>query len=174
MFKSIDSVKINLSSIRTGRASPNLLDRVRVDYYGTLTPLNQMASVSVSSSQQLMVEPYDKKALTAIERGIIDSDIGLTPSSSDGTSIRINIPPLTEQRRKDMLKLCKSIGEEGKVAIRNIRRDAVDMMKKLEKSKTISEDENSIGNDQIQKLTDQKIKDIDQIVSVKEKDIMTV
>lgn len=176
MLKSIESMKVNLSSIRTGRASTNLLDRVRVEYFGVLTPLNQVASISVSQSQQLTVEPFDKKSLSlnTLERAIIDSDIGLTPSSSDGTCIRINIPPLTEDRRKDMLKTCKSIGEDGKVAIRNIRRDGVDTLKKLEKAKTISEDENEISAEAIQKKTDAKIKEIDTIIATKEKEIMTV
>jgi ribosome recycling factor len=174
MIKSIDSVKTNLLSIRTGRASASILDRVRVEYYGTLTPLNQLASISVPSSQQLQIDPYDKSIINAIERSIVDSDIGLSPSGSDGSTIRINIPPLTEQRRKEMLKLCKAIGEEGKVAVRNIRRDGVDNIKKLEKSGTVGEDEMKDGLDTIQKLTDKKVKEIDDIVTKKEKEVMTV
>merc|ERR1719261_42536 len=121
MSKSVESVVQNLGTIRTGRASPAILDRVKVDYYGAETPVNQMASISVPSSQQLSVDPYDKSTLADIERAIIDADIGLTPMN-DGNLIRLNIPALTEDRRKEMLKQCKAIGEEGKVAIRNIRR----------------------------------------------------
>lgn len=174
MSKSIDSVKLNLSSIRTGRASPNMLDRVKVEYYGTLTALNQLAGISVPSAQQLTVEPYDKTILSAIERAIVDADLGLSASSSDGNMIRINIPALTEDRRKDMLKQCKSIGEEGKVAIRNVRRDGVESIKKLEKSGTVGEDEMKDGLDSMQKLTDKRIKEIDEIVTKKEKEVMTV
>ena len=173
MGKSVDSVTQNLSTIRTGRASPAMLDRVKCDYYGAITPINQMATVSVPSAQQLTVDPYDKSTLGDIERAIIDSDIGLTPMN-DGNLIRLNIPSLTEDRRKEMLKLCKGMGEEGKVAIRNIRRDGVDSIKKLEKAGDVSEDEMKDGLDEIQKLTDTRVKSIDDIVAKKEKEVMTV
>ena len=173
MAKSIDSVKLSLTSIRTGRASASILDRVKVDYYGAMTPLNQLASIAVPSAQQLTVDPYDKKTLSDIEKAIVLADIGLTPNN-DGTIIRINIPPLTEDRRKDLLKQCKQLGEEGKVAIRNVRRDGVDTVKKMEKAGTIGEDEMKDGLDVMQKMTDKCVKEIDDIVAKKEKEVMTV
>lgn len=173
MTKSIDSVKQNLMTIRTGRASANMLDRIKVDYYGAETPLNQLASIGVPSAQQLTVDPYDKSCAAAIERAIAESDLGIMPTN-DGALIRINIPPLTEDRRKEMLKQCKALGEEGKVAVRNIRRTGVDAVKKLEKNGSIGEDECQGGQDAIQKLTDQYTKEIDSIVSAKEKEVMTV
>jgi ribosome recycling factor len=173
MSKSVDSVIQNLGTIRTGRASPAILDRVKADYYGVETPINQMATISVPSSQQLTVDPFDKSQLGVIERAIIESDVGLTPMN-DGTLIRLNIPPLTEERRKELMKQCKAIGEEGKIAIRNIRRSSVDAIKKLEKAGDISEDESKDGQDEIQKTTDAKVKEIDGIVAKKEKEVMTV
>ena len=173
MAKSVDSVKQNLNTIRTGRASSNMLDRVSVDYYGVATPINQMASISVPSAQQLTISPFDKKSLSDVEKAIMESDLGLTPMN-DGTIIRINIPSLTEDRRKEMMKQCKAIGEEGKVAVRNVRRDCVDAIKKLEKASTIGEDEAKDGTAVIQKETDKAVKIIDEIVAKKEKDVMTV
>jgi ribosome recycling factor len=173
MSKSVESVVQNLSTIRTGRASPSILDRVKADYYGVETPINQMATIAVPSAQQLTVDPFDKSQLGKIERAIIEADIGLTPQN-DGSLIRLNIPDLTEDRRKEMLKQVKAIGEEGKVAIRNIRRSGVDAIKKLEKAGDISEDESKDGQDQIQKTTDKKVKEIDDIVTKKEKEVMTV
>ena len=173
MSKSIESVKLSLTSIRTGRASASILDRVKVDYYGAMTPLNQLASISVPSAQQLSIDPFDKKSTGDIEKAIIEADIGLTPNN-DGNIIRINIPPLTEDRRKDLLKQCKQIGEEGKVAIRNVRRDGVDTVKKFEKAGTIGEDEMKDGLDVMQKMTDKSVKEIDDIVAKKEKEVMTV
>lgn len=173
MDKSIDSFIQNMGTVRTGRANPSMLDRVKCDYYGTETPINQMATISVPSAQQLTVDPYDKSTLGLIERAIIESELGLTPQN-DGTIIRLNIPALTEDRRKEMLKQCKAIGEEGKVAIRNIRRSNVDAIKKLEKSGDISEDQSKDGQDAIQKMTDKKVKEIDDLVAKKEKDVMKV
>jgi ribosome recycling factor len=173
MDKSVESVKKNLMSIRTGRANPNMLDRVKVEYYGVLTPLNQMASISVPSAQQLSVSPFDKSVLNAIEKAIVEADLGLSPNN-DGVIIRINIPELTEDRRKEMLKQCKAVGEEGKVALRNVRRDAVESIKKMEKAKTVGEDEMKDGLDEIQKMTDKRVKEIDIIVTSKEKEVMTV
>lgn len=173
MSKSIESVKKNLNTIRTGRANPNMLDRVTCDYYGVPTPLNQMSSISVPSSQQLQISPFDKSQLTNIQKAIVEADLGLS-ANNDGTVIRINIPELTEDRRKEMIKQCKSIGEEGKVAIRNVRRDGVDAIKKLEKAKTVGEDEMLDGVEAIQKMTDKSTKEIDDIVSKKEKEVMTV
>lgn len=173
MGKTIDSVKSNLLTIRTGRANAAMLDRVSVEYYGVETPLNQMASISVPSSQQLQIDPYDKSILGDVEKAIMESDLGLTPSN-DGNTIRINIPALTEERRKDMLKQCKAIGEEGKVALRNVRRDAVESIKKAEKAGTIGKDQSLDGQDEVQKLTDSYVKQIDDIVAKKEKEVMTV
>jgi ribosome recycling factor len=173
MKKSIDSLYLNMNSVRTGRASPAILDRVRAQYYGTETPISQMATISVPSAQQLMVDPFDKTALGDIERAIVDADIGLTPQN-DGSVIRLNIPALTEDRRKEMMKQCKAIGEEGKVAIRNIRRKAVETIKKLEKSSDIGEDESKMAQDKIQKMTDKNVKEVDDIVDRKEKEVMTV
>lgn len=173
MDKSVASVKNSLASIRTGRANPAMLDRVKVDYYGAPTPLNQMASISVPSAQQLSVSPFDKSVLSDIEKAIVEADLGLTPNN-DGTIIRINIPELTEDRRKEMLKQCKAAGEEGKVAVRNVRRDSVESIKKMEKAKTVGEDEMKDGLDEIQKMTDKHVKKIDEIVASKEKEVMTV
>ncbi|CAB9514347.1 Ribosome-recycling factor [Seminavis robusta] len=173
MAKSVESVKMNLSTVRTGRANSAMLDRVKVAYYGVDTPLNQLASISVSSAQQLSVDPYDKSQMGEVEKAIIEADLGLTPTN-DGNMIRVNIPSLTEDRRKDMLKQCKAIGEEGKVAVRNIRRDGVDNIKKQEKAGDVGEDEMKDGLDAMQKITDAHIKDIDEIVSAKEKEVATV
>ncbi|EEC44227.1 predicted protein [Phaeodactylum tricornutum CCAP 1055/1] len=173
MAKSVDSVRLNLQSVRTGRASAQILDRVKVDYYGVETPLNQMATISVPSAQQLSIDPYDKTSLNNIETAIVESDLGLT-TNNDGSIIRINIPSMTEDRRKEMLKLCKSIGEEGKVAVRNIRRDGLDTIKKMEKSSDIGEDEMKDGQDTMQKLTDKNVKEIDEVVGAKEKEVMKV
>mmetsp|Transcript_21384 Transcript_21384/g.25806 ORF Transcript_21384/g.25806 Transcript_21384/m.25806 type:complete len:233 (-) Transcript_21384:168-866(-) len=173
MSKSVASVSQNLQSIRTGRANAAILDRVNVEYYGAPTPLNQMASISVPSAQQLTIDPYDKTSLADIEKAIIESDLGISPNN-DGSVIRINIPALTEDRRKELLKQCKAIGEEGKVAVRNVRRDGVDAMKKLEKAGDLSEDQLKDGQDSIQKLTDKSVKEIDDVVAKKEKEVMTV
>jgi ribosome recycling factor len=173
MAKSVDAVRSSLTSVRTGRASPSILDRVKVSYYGAPTPLNQMAGISVPSAQQLTVDPYDKKVINDIEKAIVEADLGLTPSN-DGNVIRINIPALTEDRRKDLLKQCKSLGEEGKVAVRNVRRDGVESIKKLEKGGDVGEDEMKDGLDVMQKMTDKAVKEIDEVVSKKEKEVMTV
>lgn len=173
MLKSIESVKRSLTTIRTGRANPAILDMVTVDYYGAPTPLNQMASISVPNSQQLSISPFDKSVLGDIERAIVESNLGLTPNN-DGDVIRINIPAITEDRRKDLLKQCKAMGEDGKVSIRNVRRDGVDNVKKLEKNGEISEDESKGSQGDIQKLTDQYVKEVDTLISAKEKEVMTV
>lgn len=173
MEKSIESVLQNMGTIRTGRASPQMLDRVKCLYYGAETPINQLATISVSSAQQLTVTPYDKSSLRDVERAIIEAGLGLNPQN-DGSMIRLNIPELTEDRRKEMLKQCKAIGEEGKVAIRNIRRSNVEGVKKLEKNGSISEDESKGAQEEIQKLTDKKVKEVDDIVAKKEKEVMKV
>mmetsp|Transcript_14654 Transcript_14654/g.30884 ORF Transcript_14654/g.30884 Transcript_14654/m.30884 type:complete len:245 (-) Transcript_14654:200-934(-) len=173
MDKTMNSLQENLATIRTGRANPNMLDRVECDYYGAMTPLNQMATISVPSSQQLQISPFDKSTLTDIEKAIIYSGLGFTPSN-DGTVIRINIPALTEERRKELLKQCKSIGEEAKVAVRNIRRDGVDKIKKMEKNGDLGKDQALDGSDALQKLTDDHIKMIDETVAKKEKEVTTL
>ena len=173
MAKSIESVKQSLQSVRTGRANANILDRVQVEYYEVMTPLNQLATISVPSAQQLQIDPFDKSIATDIEKAIIESGLGLTPNN-DGQVLRINIPQLTEDRRKELLKQCKEIGEDGKVSIRNVRRDGVDKIKKLEKNGEVGKDEMQDGLDSMQKITDASSKDIDEIVSKKEKEVMTV
>jgi ribosome recycling factor len=173
MEKSVEAVKQNMMTIRTGRANASILDRVRVDYYGVETPVHQMATISVPSAQQLTLDPYDKSTCNDIEKAIMEAGLGLTPNS-DGSLIRINIPSLTEDRRKEMLKQCKAMGEEGKVAVRNIRRDGVDSVKKMEKDGAIGEDQSKDGQDSMQKLTDKKVKEIDNVVAKKEKEVMTV
>jgi len=171
--KCIESIKRNLQTIRTGRANPAILDRVQVDYYGAPTPLNQMASISVPNSQQLTIEAYDKSVTVDIEKAIIESGLGLTPSN-DGTMIRINIPAITEDRRKELLKQCKAMGEDTKVSIRNVRRDGVETVKKMEKAGDIGEDESKGSQDEIQKLTDKFVKEVDSVVSAKETEVMKV
>jgi ribosome recycling factor len=144
-----------------------------VDYYGAPTPLNQIATISVPNSQQLSIDPFDKSSLKDIERAIVESDLGMTPNN-DGTVIRLNIPPITEDRRKELMKQCKALGEDGKVAIRNIRRDGVEAVKKMEKAGDVSEDASKGSQETIQKLTDKFVKAIDEIVAKKEKEVMTV
>ena len=169
----LKSTYTNRSYISSGRANPNMLDRVEADYYGAMTPINQMATISVPSSQQLQISPFDKSSLIDIEKAIIYASLGFTPTN-DGNVIRINIPQLTEERRQELLKQCKSIGEEAKVAIRNIRRDCVDSVKKMEKAGDLGEDQALDGIDMIQKTTDDHIKRVDESVSKKEKDVTTL
>ena len=173
MDKSMSNLLENLSTIRTGRANPNMLDRVEVDYYGAMTPISQMATISVPSSQQLQIAPFDKSSCKDIEKAIIYAGLGFTPTN-DGNFIRINIPQLTEERRKELLKQCKSIGEEAKVAIRNIRRDGVDSIKKMEKAGDLGKDQALDGQDAIQKSTDAAVKSVDGAVAKKEKDVTTL
>ncbi|GAA3406590.1 ribosome recycling factor [Paenibacillus hodogayensis] len=172
MEKAITSLKKELASLRAGRATPALLDRIQVEYYGSMTPVNQLANINTPDSRTLMIQPWDKSSMGAIEKAILKSELGLTPSN-DGSSIRLSIPPLTEERRGELVKLTKKSGEEAKVAIRNIRRDANDDIKKLEKS-TISEDESRRHQEDIQKSTDKYIAEIDKVLVVKEKEIMEV
>ncbi len=171
MEKSIAALRNELKRIRTGRASLSLMDGVRADYYGTPTPLNQMATLSVPESRLIMIQPWDATAIKEIEKAILKSDLGLTPSS-DGKLIRITIPPLTEDRRKELVKLVNKTCEEYKVAVRNIRRDANDMLKELKKEGDISEDEAFKAQDQVQKITDDHIKKIDEVYQEKEKEIL--
>ncbi len=173
MEKAVSALSRELASVRAGRASANLLDKISVDYYGALTPVNQLASISVPEARMLVIQPYDKTVLGEIEKAILKSDLGLTPAN-DGSIIRLSIPALTEERRKDLVKLVKKYAEEAKVAIRNIRRDGNDELKKLEKNGEITEDELRSNTDNVQKLTDEFIVKIDNVAKDKEKEIMEV
>jgi ribosome recycling factor len=172
MEKAVLAFKKELASFRAGRATPSLLDRIQVEYYGALTPVTQLANINTPDSRTLIIQPWDKSSMSAIEKAIMKSDLGLTPSN-DGISIRIGIPALTEERRADLVKMTKRSGEEAKVAIRNIRRDANDDIKKLEKQ-GISEDESRRHQEDIQKTTDKYIVEIDKTLASKEKEIMEV
>ncbi|REK76541.1 ribosome recycling factor [Paenibacillus paeoniae] len=172
MEKAIGALRRDLSTLRAGKASPALMDRIQVEYYGAQTPLNQLANINTPDSRTLMIQPWDKSSLSAIEKAILKSDLGLTPSN-DGLAIRISVPPLTEERRAELVKTSKKFGEEAKVAIRNIRRDANDDVKKLEKT-DISEDESRRHQDDIQKATDKYIAEVEKVLSSKEKEIMEV
>ena len=173
MNKTIETLKHEFASIRTGRASVALLDKVMVDYYGTPSPINQVANISVPEPRMILVAPWDKGMIGAIEKAILQSDLGLNPGN-DGAQIRLAIPQLTEERRKEIVKVVSKKAEEAIVAVRNIRRDANEMLKKEEKAKTITEDDSKDGLDRIQKLTDKKIKQIDELKDVKEKDVLEV
>jgi len=171
MEKSIDSLKNEFNRVRTGRASLSILDGIRVEYYGTTTPLNQMASLSIPESRLITVQPWDVSVIKDIEKAILKSDLGLTPSN-DGKLIRISIPPLTEERRKQLVKVIYKKSEEHKVAVRNIRRDSNDLLKGLKKDGEISEDDLFRSHDQVQKITDKYIKLIDDVCKEKEKEIL--
>ncbi|GKV67829.1 ribosome-recycling factor [Sporosarcina sp. NCCP-2716] len=173
MEKAISSLTRELASIRAGRASASLLDRISVMYYGAPTPLNQMAGISVPEARLLVIQPYDKTTLGDIEKALLKSDIGITPSN-DGSVIRLAVPALTEERRKDLVKEVKKDGEESKIAIRNIRRDANEELKKLEKDGEITEDELRRYSDEVQKLTDSYITKIDSLAEDKENEIMEI
>jgi ribosome recycling factor len=171
MGKTISALNNELKRIRTGRASLSLLDGIRVDYYGTLTPLNQMASLSVPESRLITIQPWDVSVIKETEKAILKSDLGLTPSN-DGKLIRIAIPPLTEERRKELVKVVNKVCEEHKVALRNIRRDSNDLLKGFKKDGDISEDDAFKAQDQVQKITDDHIKQVDDIYKDKEKEIL--
>lgn len=173
MEKTIAVLKDELLTIRAGRANPNMLDRVMVDYYGTMTPLKQMAGVSSPEPRTILIQPWDKSAMGSIEKAILSSDLGFN-TTNDGNSIRINIPQLTEERRKDLIKLVAKTGEQAKVAIRNERREANEAIKKMEKTSELTEDDSKKAQDEVQKLTDSHIKMIDDMLAKKEKDIMEV
>ena len=173
MNKSIEATQRNFNTIRTGRANASLLDRVTVEYYGTDTPLKSLATISTQDSQTISIQPFDLSCLQAIEKSISMSDLGITPNN-DGKTIRINVPPLTEERRKEFCKLASKYAEEGKVALRNIRRDAIDKEKKDEKDGTISVDESRDNQQKIQKITDQFISSIESKLAEKEKEILKV
>lgn len=173
MEKTVDSLHQELQTVRTGRASANVLDRITVDYYGAPTSVNQVATVSTPEARLLVIKPYDKSMIKVIEKAILESNLGITPSN-DGQVIRIAFPALTEERRRELAKLVHKYGEEGKVALRNIRRDANDALKKLEKDKAITEDELKDYQDDVQKLTDDYTKKVDVVVDNKQKDILHV
>lgn len=173
MQKSIEHLKADLSNLRAGRANPAMLDKIMVDYYGEPTPINQLANITIPEARLIVIQPWDKSSMAEIEKAILKSDLGVNPSN-DGNVIRIAIPQLTEERRKDIVKIVRKKAEEGKVAVRNIRREGNDMLKASEKDKLISEDENKKAMDDIQKLTDKYIKEVDVILQAKEKDIMEV
>ncbi len=173
MDKSIEAFRVEISKIRTGKATTALLDGIKVDYYGTPTPLNQVGNVSVLDVHTISITPWDKTMVQPIDKAILASDLGLNPIS-DGTNLKIPIPPLTEERRKDYVKLVKKFGEESKVALRNVRRDANEHLKKLEKDKKLTEDELKEAEKETQKLTDEHITKIDEMIKHKEKEIMEV
>lgn len=173
MAKAIEATRHEFSSLRTGRASPALLEQIRVDYYGTPTPINQLATITVPEPRLLVVQPWDRKMVKDIERGILKSELGLVPSS-DGTHVRVPIPSLTEERRKELVKIAHRHAEEGRVAIRNVRREAKEMIEKLEEDGDISEDDAKRGLDELQKLTDKYIADVEALLASKDKEIMEV
>lgn len=173
MQRGVEALRRELATIRTGRASPSIVERVAVDYFGTPTPLNQLASISVPEPRVLAIQPWDRSTLPLIEKAIQKSDLGLTPSS-DGRQVRLTIPQLTEERRRDLVKVVRRKVEEGKVAVRNARRDALEEAKKLEKDKSISEDELKRCQDRLQKITDRFVQDVDRLGAAKEAEVMEI
>ncbi|MDB9311657.1 ribosome recycling factor [Spirulina sp. CS-785/01] len=173
MEKAVEATQRNFNTIRTGRANASLLDRIMVDYYGSETPLKSIAGISTPDATTLLIQPFDPNSMGMIEKAITMSDIGLTPNN-DGQVIRLNIPPLTSDRRQELVKQAGKLAEEGKVSIRNVRRDAIDTVRKQEKNHDISEDESRDLQDQIQKLTDQYTEQIEELLEAKEKDITTL
>jgi len=171
MQKTIAVLKKELSTLRAGRANAALLDKVTVDYYGTPTPVNQLANISVPEARLLVIQPWDKSSIGAIEKAILKSELGITPTN-DGSVIRLVIPPLTEERRKELVKLIKKYGEEAKVAVRNARRDANDTLKDLQKAGDISEDESKRAQEKVQKITDKYVEEVDKVLAVKEKEVL--
>ena len=173
MTKTVENLEGEYATIRAGRANPNLLNRIMVEYYGTPTPMQQVGNISVPEPRIIQINPWEKSLLKAIEKAILASDLGITPTN-DGTSIRLVFPELTEERRKELVKDIKKKGEAAKVAVRNVRRDANDTLKKMEKSTDITEDERKEGEEKIQKMTDKYVAKIDKSVENKSKEIMTV
>ncbi|WKE64525.1 ribosome recycling factor [Gallaecimonas kandeliae] len=171
MEKTLDATKSQMAKVRTGRAHPSLLDNIRVDYYGTATPLKQVANITAEDARTLALTVFDRGMIQAVEKAIMMSDLGLNPSSA-GTTIRIPLPPLTEERRKDLVKLVRAEAENGRVAIRNVRRDANNDIKALLKDKEISEDDERRAQDEIQKLTDAFVKHVDEVLAAKEAELM--
>ena len=173
MARAIEAMERDFNSIRTGRASTTLVERIHVDYYGTMTALNQLASISVPEAHQIVIQPWDRSVLNGIEKAIIKSDIGLVPNV-DGTVVRLNIPPLTEERRKDLVRVVHKRMEEARVEIRNLRREAADALKKEEKDGTVGADESRRSLDSVQKLTDRYIADVDRLGLAKEQEVLEV
>jgi len=171
MKRAVEATLKNFNSVRTGRASVSLVEGIQADYHGTMTPLNQLASLAVPERRLITIQPWDPSAVQAIEKAILKSDLGITPTS-DGKVIRLTVPTLTEERRKELVKVIHKMAEEGRVIIRNHRRDANDALKKMEKAKQVSEDEVRKGNDLIQDLTNKMIKNLDELLAKKEKEIM--
>ena len=173
MDKSVESTRIKFQSVRTGRASPALLDRISVDYYGSQTPLKQLATISAPEARLLTVQPYDKNSIKGIERAILESDVGLTPNN-DGSIIRLQIPELTEERRKELVKVVRNLAEEGRVAIRNIRRDVMHDLRELKEAGDAGSDDEHRAEESLQKLTDEKIKELYAVLKAKEEEILEV
>jgi ribosome recycling factor len=173
MDKSVEATRSKFGTIRTGRASPSLLDRVMVDYYGAQTPLKQLATIHTAEARLLTVQPYDKNSLKAIERGIMESDVGLTPSN-DGQIIRLTIPELTEERRRELVKVARGLAEEGKVALRNIRRDTMHDLRELRDGGEAGADDEHRAEEALQKITDEKVKELDGLLKAKEEEILEV
>ena len=173
MHKSVDATNAEFGSVRTGRASPALLDRVHVDYYGASTPLKQLATINAAEAQMLTVQPFDKSTLKAIEKGITEANLGLTPNN-DGQIIRLVIPQLTEERRKEFVKMCRHIAEEGRIAIRNVRRDVMHDLRELKDEGDVGEDEERRAEKELQELTNARIADLDALLKGKEEEILEV
>lgn len=173
MHKSVEALRIDLASLRAGRATPALLEKVMVEYYGTPTPVTQVASVSVPEPRMIVIQPWEKNLIKEIEKAIMKSDLGLNPNS-DGVCIRLNLPQLTEERRKDLVKVVHKKAEDFRVVVRNLRREANDAVKKAEKAKEITEDEAKKGTDDVQKITDKIMKEIDVVAANKEKEVMEI
>jgi ribosome recycling factor len=173
MHKSVESTQHEFSTVRTGRASPSLLDRVVVDYYGAMTPLNQLSTISAPEARLLTVQPYDKSSIKAIEKAINESDVGLTPSN-DGNVVRLVVPELTEERRKELVKVVRNLAEEGRVAIRNVRRDTMHQLRELKSEGEASSDDEHRAEVELQKLTDGRVGELDNVLKIKEEEILAV
>lgn len=173
MKKTIEALKVDMTKVRTGRANAGLLDHVQVDYYGTPTPITQIASITASDSRTILVTPWEKSMVAAVEKAILTSDLGLNPATA-GSAIRVPMPPLTEERRKELIKVVRNEGEQAKISVRNIRRDANNQLKDLVKDKSISEDDERRAGEVIQKLTDKYIAEVDAVLAGKEKDLMEI
>ncbi len=173
MDKSVDATRHKFGSVRTGRASPQLLDRIQVDYYGAMTPLRQLATINAPEARLLTVQPYDKSSIKAIERAIRESDVGLNPSN-DGQLIRLTVPELTEERRRELVKVVRGIAEEGRIALRNIRRDVMQDLRELRDAGEAGADDEHRAEESLQKITDEKVKELDGVLKAKEADILEV
>ena len=173
MIKSVETAQHEFSTVRTGRASPSLLDRVTVDYYGAMTPLNQLATISAPEARLLTVTPYDKSSIKAVEKAINESDVGLTPSN-DGNIVRLVIPELTEERRRELVKIVRNLAEEGRIAIRNVRRDTMQNLREMKNEGEASSDDEHRAEVELQKLTDGRVSDLDGVLKAKEEEILAV